>query len=722
MGLNSINIGLGLDTRAFSQGLQAAQKQMKGFAAKMNTTLGDAFSKVEKKLGQVERKLNRFGRGMEQIGGNLTQSVSVPLGIAGGAAIKAAADFERLETQFKVLIGNDDDAQAFFKTLQDFSSRTPFQFADIAQAAQSMLAFGFSTDQAKDSLQFLGDISAATGAGLSDLTLILGQAKAIGAVYTQDLRQLANRGIPVFDLLKEKLGVTGEELDKMVTDGAISFEILQDALRSTTEEGGLFADGMKKQSSTISGLFSTLKDNVQLALGTLGKDIIEAFDLRGALERLTTKIQNAIEWFTALDSQTKKNIITFAAIAAAIGPVLLIIGKLSSVALLAVKGFGVLVTAIKGVATALTFLAANPVTAIAIAIGVVLAGAVVYVIENFKALKAAGINAWGGLKNAIGSVIKGILFQIDSFVKNLTGINLNLSDKFQFDPAETVDQPRMMGLAETFEAFGKRVKGALGLIPPAAKEASAAVEELNTDTKKIETTLTTTGGGTAQPKREGVEQVQEIEGVTIITPESTSAQLERFEQVKEGLAGLQEAGTVFNEQIAEQLAEQGEKWQSLASAISGPLNEAFGGVFDKLINEGKLSFESFGDVVKKLIVKLLKAVAVAAALTALFTIISGGSSAGLKGIKGLLGFGNNSLFKGFLGGLVPGLAEGGIIPPGYPNDTFPAMLSSNEAVIPLSKLSGTLGGGNGYIAETRISGEDLMILVKQAEQKTNRFS
>jgi hypothetical protein len=33
------------------------------------------------------------------------------------------------------------------------------------------------------------------------------------------------------------------------------------------------------------------------------------------------------------------------------------------------------------------------------------------------------------------------------------------------------------------------------------------------------------------------------------------------------------------------------------------------------------------------------------------------------------------------------MAQGGIVPPGYPNDSYPARLTSLEAVIPLNKLS-----------------------------------
>ena len=45
------------------------------------------------------------------------------------------------------------------------------------------------------------------------------------------------------------------------------------------------------------------------------------------------------------------------------------------------------------------------------------------------------------------------------------------------------------------------------------------------------------------------------------------------------------------------------------------------------------------------------------------------------------------------------MAEGGIVPGGYPNDSFPAMLQSREAVIPLDRLPGILGLNTSNAAE-----------------------
>jgi hypothetical protein len=56
---------------------------------------------------------------------------------------------------------------------------------------------------------------------------------------------------------------------------------------------------------------------------------------------------------------------------------------------------------------------------------------------------------------------------------------------------------------------------------------------------------------------------------------------------------------------------------------------------------------------------------------------------------------------------VPKMKEGGLIPPGYNNDSFHAMLSSGEAVIPLDKMGDTFGETDNMV-EFHIKGDDLV--------------
>jgi hypothetical protein len=67
-----------------------------------------------------------------------------------------------------------------------------------------------------------------------------------------------------------------------------------------------------------------------------------------------------------------------------------------------------------------------------------------------------------------------------------------------------------------------------------------------------------------------------------------------------------------------------------------------------------------------------------------------------------------------------GMKEGGVVPPGYPNDTYPAMLSSGETVTPPKKLPQGRGMGGELVA--RVSGRDLEFVLKQHGKNINRVT
>ena len=74
-------------------------------------------------------------------------------------------------------------------------------------------------------------------------------------------------------------------------NGKISFEMVADAMKSATSEGGLFYQSMEKQSKTMTGMLSTLKDN----LAEFGRDAGEkAFEqVKGSLQSLLDMIDKA---------------------------------------------------------------------------------------------------------------------------------------------------------------------------------------------------------------------------------------------------------------------------------------------------------------------------------------------------------------------------------------------------------------------------------------------
>lgn len=71
---------------------------------------------------------------------------------------------------------------------------------------------------------------------------------------------------------------------------------------------------------------------------------------------------------------------------------------------------------------------------------------------------------------------------------------------------------------------------------------------------------------------------------------------------------------------------------------------------------------------------------------------------------------------------IPGMAMGGIVPAGFPNDTYPAMLSSGETVIPSPKPLPSMGGGRVQIIENvvNLDGKTIYRNQKRVENGYNR--
>ena len=116
---------------------------------------------------------------------NMTSSLMGVVGVTAtaGAAVagfastlKAAFEFERYETQFKVLFGSLEKAKAHIAELQAFSAATPFQFGEIAEASRKLNVMTAGIMGATESLTLVGDAAAATGTQISELSMWVGRA------------------------------------------------------------------------------------------------------------------------------------------------------------------------------------------------------------------------------------------------------------------------------------------------------------------------------------------------------------------------------------------------------------------------------------------------------------------------------------------------------------------------------------------------------------------
>lgn len=322
--------------------------------AKLLVSIGSDISDLESGISKAQRKLQDAGRSMQRVGSQMTMAITAPMAAAGTAALRSAAKFESLQQSMNTLNGSVEEGTRNFERLKEFSATTPFQLEDLAEAQNMLQGFGLAADEAFDSMSMIGDIAAVASGDIKGIGIAFGQASAEGRLMTRDIRQLINQGVPAIKLLSETMDVAKSEVLELASEGEISFEILQQAFRDATSEGGMFADGMAKQARTLGGIWSTFKDNVSIALADVGQAMADAFDIKGVADSLIATIQSMLASFNSLSDETRRMAFYVAGLLGAGGPILVALGTLTA-ALGAISWPVVLgVAAIGGAITAIT--------------------------------------------------------------------------------------------------------------------------------------------------------------------------------------------------------------------------------------------------------------------------------------------------------------------------------------------------------------------------------
>jgi tape measure domain-containing protein len=284
-----------------------------------------AIDKSEQKLTKFEKDLKTLTTTMTNVGKKMSLFVTLPiLGLA-AASVKAAADMEMQAASFKVLLGSAEAAKVLLQDLTDLAAKTPFQLTDLAESTKTMLAFGIESKKVLPILTQLGDIALGDREKLKSLTLAFSQMQSAGRLMGQDLLQMINAGFNPLQIIAEKTGETMLELKDRMSKGAISAEEVAEAFKIATSEGGLFYKGMETASLTLTGLISTLKDNIAALARAFGGILLPI------LKDFTARTTEFVQRFTALNENTLIWILRIAGLAAVVGPALIIVAKMITV-------------------------------------------------------------------------------------------------------------------------------------------------------------------------------------------------------------------------------------------------------------------------------------------------------------------------------------------------------------------------------------------------------
>jgi tape measure domain-containing protein len=339
--------------------------------AELLVKIGADTTDFNKKTASMQEGLKNVGATMTKIGAGLSVALTAPLLAGAAAGFKFSAQMEDFQANFETLLGSADKAKSMIAELTTFAAKTPFEMTGLADAAKVMLNFGVPAKDVMNNLKMMGDVAMGNQDKLKSISLAFGQIMSTGRLMGQDLLQLINAGFNPLQTISEQTGRSMADLKKDMENGAISAEMVTEAFKVATSEGGRFYGAMDKGSKTFNGQMSTLKDTVNITLGGIMKPLFENLS-QNVLPKVIKKVEEIGKWFAALSAEQKNNIFTWLAVVAAIGPVLVAFGAVT-------KTIGVAISAIKAVHSAFTFLAANPVV---IALGLIVAVIGLIIIES----------------------------------------------------------------------------------------------------------------------------------------------------------------------------------------------------------------------------------------------------------------------------------------------------------------------------------------------------
>lgn len=244
-------------------------------------------SGLQKALKDVTKSFDSTQEGAERLGGTidgLKGKVAAFFSVAAAKSFlqkvyETRSYFQDIESSMKVFLGDAEKATDFTQKLKDYAYYNMFEFSDLAQASQQLIAYGNRVEDVIGIIDKLSNIATATKVPLMDMVALYNRAKNLGTVNSDGLASWASRGLVLTDVLRSM----GEQVDGM----SISFEQLNKALDKVTGEGGMFHGLMEEMMPNLSSSWGQLQDELSSMFNEIGEamqqPMHDAIDLASSL-------------------------------------------------------------------------------------------------------------------------------------------------------------------------------------------------------------------------------------------------------------------------------------------------------------------------------------------------------------------------------------------------------------------------------------------------------
>jgi hypothetical protein len=634
--------------------------------------------KLNAGLQSASKSLQGFGSRIKGIGTNLSTRLTLPLAIAGGAAIKMASDFNESLNKVDVAFGKSSNI------VKDFAKTTITQFGIAQGSALDMAALfgdmatsmGLSTQKAADmSTQLVGlagDLASFKNINIEQATT------ALAGVFTGETESLKRLGI-VMTVANLELFAMSQGITKQVKDMTQAEKVLlryQFIMKSTTNAQGDFARTQKGSANQMRIFQERLKE-----LGvSFGQIILPLFT------KLVTNSNKVLKAFKNLSPSTKKLVLAFSGLVAALPIVVTAFGSILTVLGAIISPIGLVVAGIVLLATRF-----NEIRNVAKDFEVTIKTGLLNIFIKLKAQVDLFLNGLGRLKAIFAELIT------NKFSADLDSVNKKFDEQADVIKKSRDNTVKYNNEISDLIKANNNLEPTLDVLKRKAKEFSKALFNVGEKAKEAKVELSDVfkpGKFNVLPKV--IKQSTTWAGLLNQITKNTS----KFNEVELQRTKVQER---LNNAMA------------LGSELSNVLYQSF-----LNLAEGANFFEPIIRAIKSLIIRLVAAAAAAAVLS----ILLPGGGAG-KAEKGLTFAAKFSKFFSSFSGIE--FANGGIVsgPTMGLIGEYTGARSNPEVVAPLDRLNSMInnGGSNNVnvTGEFRLKGQDLVVALQRANKQRNRI-
>lgn len=220
-------------------------------------------------LGKVGSAGINVGASIEKGMAVAGTAISAGVGIAGKLGMDFNSSMEQTKTAFTVFLGSGEKASKMVQDLSKLAKDTPFEMEELNKASTMLLNYGIAQDKVIPTMKMLGDIAMGDKEKLGGLSMALGQVKGNGRLMGEELNQMIERGFNPLNYIAIRTKKSVATLREEMSDGKISYEMVEQAIKDATSAGGSFSGSMDAMSKTFKGQMSTFSDNLNQTFGVI---------------------------------------------------------------------------------------------------------------------------------------------------------------------------------------------------------------------------------------------------------------------------------------------------------------------------------------------------------------------------------------------------------------------------------------------------------------------